>query len=371
MVELFCIVSLGLKEQHMTRSVSNTVRMSLRSMGKQLLYLMGTVTHQAPKTVFMSRSRGKIGVTVQFTSSMIDFTLKRKSFSLTSKTNRDSLSCCLRGWNNQGARFTKQQETPTSSLCTRHWNLQLSKKLFWLGTIQIYLCFSSIMQRTSVTQSTSDLKLNGRVRTEIHAGTSLQSEHFLGVWSLTISCSCMPSLDVIPRLVFTVWARNYQSHWLNLTDSFKIRQGASKDDIITAGETALVSLYNGDPQHGINVLRYAKFCAKAVTSTMPVQPGALPPTSASVKYYSLRVYHQIQEWLGVELSPVDWSWKISGTGKLLSIMTDLQPAPQKILEVVRCGCKSGCDTMRCSCRKHGIACASACSECRGILLYCI
>ena len=64
----------------MTRSVSNTVRMSLRSMGKQLLYLMGTVTHQAPKTVFMSRSRGKIGVTVQFTSSMIDFTLKKKKF---------------------------------------------------------------------------------------------------------------------------------------------------------------------------------------------------------------------------------------------------------------------------------------------------
>jgi len=143
-------------------------------------------------------------------------------------------------------------------------------------------------------------------------------------------------------------------------------QGASKDDIITAGERALVCLYNGDPQHGINVLRYEQFCAKAATSTMPVQPGALPPTSASVKYHSLRVYHQIQEWLGAELSFVDWGWKISGTGKLLPIMTDLQPAPQKILEVVRCGCKSGCDTMRCSCRKHGMTCASACSECRGV-----
>ena len=93
-------------------------------------------------------------------------------------------------------------------------------------------------------------------------------------------------------------------------------QGASKDDIITASERALVCLYNGDPQHGINVLRYEQFCAKAATSAMPVQPGALPPMSASVKYHSLRVYHQIQEWLGAELSFVDWGWKISGTGEI-------------------------------------------------------
>ena len=142
-------------------------------------------------------------------------------------------------------------------------------------------------------------------------------------------------------------------------------QGANKDDIISAGETALVFLYNGNPHHGINVLRYEKLCVKTATSTVPVQPGALPPTSGLVKYHSLRVYHQIQEWLGVEMSSVDWGWKVSA-GNLLPIMTDLQPAPQKFLEVVRCGCKSACNTMRCSCRKHGMTCSTACSECRGV-----
>ena len=96
-------------------------------------------------------------------------------------------------------------------------------------------------------------------------------------------------------------------------------QGANKDDIISAGETALVCPYNGNPHHGINVLRYEKFCVKTATSTVPVQPGALPPTSGSVKYHSLRVYHQIQEWLGVEMSSVDWGWKVSA-GNLLPIM---------------------------------------------------
>ena len=67
----------------------------------------------------MRRSRGKIGVTVQFTSSMALQTKKEEFFS-NEQNNRDSLSCCLRGWNNQGARFTKQEETSMSSLCRRH-----------------------------------------------------------------------------------------------------------------------------------------------------------------------------------------------------------------------------------------------------------
>ena len=52
MVELSCIVSLGLEEPHMTRYLSNTVRMSLDSMAEQLC-LMGTVTTQAPRTVLI------------------------------------------------------------------------------------------------------------------------------------------------------------------------------------------------------------------------------------------------------------------------------------------------------------------------------
>ena len=142
-------------------------------------------------------------------------------------------------------------------------------------------------------------------------------------------------------------------------------QGANKDDIISAGETALVCLYNGNPHHGINVLRYDKLCVKTATSTVPVQPRAFSPTSGSVKYHSLRVFYLIQEWLGVQMSSMDWVWKVSA-GNLLLIMTDLQRAPQKFLEVVRCDCKSACDTMRCSCRKHRMTCFTAFSECRGV-----
>ena len=94
----------------------------------------------------------------------------------------------------------------------------------------------------------------------MHAGISLQYEPFLEVLSLTTLCFCMPFLGVIPRLVFTVWARNYQSQRFDsqFQDQAKIfmSQGANKDGIISAGETVVVFLYNGNPHHGINVLRY-------------------------------------------------------------------------------------------------------------------
>ena len=45
------------------------------------------------------------------------------------------------------------------------------------------------------------------------------------------------------------------------------------------------------------------------------------------------------------MSSVDWCWRV-GAGSLLPIMTDLQPAPHKFMEVVRCACKYVCSTMQ-------------------------
>ncbi len=81
---------------------------------------------------------------------------------------------------------------------------------------------------------------------------------------------------MILPLEFLVWATKYLSQKLTSDSLFEEDQakvfrspGASKADIITAVETAI---YNGNPQLGINVLRYEKFCAKVTTTTGPVQP---------------------------------------------------------------------------------------------------
>ena len=49
-------------------------------------------------------------------------------------------------------------------------------------------------------------------------------------------------------------------------------------------------------------------------------------------------------------------------------MTDNEVGPGCVLQVVRCKCKSLKNqrgTKRCSCRKHGLSCATTCSDCHG------
>ena len=143
-------------------------------------------------------------------------------------------------------------------------------------------------------------------------------------------------------------------------------EGATKRDIIAAGEKSLVCLYNGQSDKSLDSLRYSIFCQKITTGTSFVQPECLPPTSAAAVYHCLRVYHQVQQWIrrGVALLPQDWGWKLVD-GRLLPLRTNLPAAHSSLLEIVRCNCKSDCGSQRCSCRKHGLNCLAPCSNCRG------
>jgi hypothetical protein len=73
-----------------------------------------------------------------------------------------------------------------------------------------------------------------------------------------------------------------------------------------------------------------------------IQLAALPPTSASANEHSFRVYHQVQQWLGVELPPTKWGWELTD-GQLQPLFTRQPPAPEKLLSLISCNCKSGCE----------------------------
>ncbi|KAK7088764.1 hypothetical protein V1264_022644 [Littorina saxatilis] len=146
-----------------------------------------------------------------------------------------------------------------------------------------------------------------------------------------------------------------------------LQDNATLEDILSAGEKALVLLYNGSSREGLDELRYRLFCSKVAVGTTFVQVHTLPPTSAAARFHSMRVYLQVQEWMGlkVAMDPTDYGWKLEH-GILVPVTTDLPAAPADVLKVIRCTCKSGCDTKRCSCRKHGLECTSGCGECRGV-----
>jgi len=71
-------------------------------------------------------------------------------------------------------------------------------------------------------------------------------------------------------------------------------------------------------------------------------------------------------WKGTaDLCPLQFGWE-KFEGKLLPIQMDRHVAPKELLEVIRCHCKMGCETMCCSCGKAGLGCSTAWGECRGV-----
>lgn len=72
----------------------------------------------------------------------------------------------------------------------------------------------------------------------------------------------------------------------------------------------------------------------------------LPPTPIAAYYHGLRVYHQMKIWQDLKDSddmPLDWGWQLQGQS-FIPIMTDKEAGPPDLLHVIRCGCKSTCDT---------------------------
>ena len=61
-------------------------------------------------------------------------------------------------------------------------------------------------------------------------------------------------------------------------------------------------------------------------------------------------------------SPAGNGWTLTNDELEIVWMTR-PPAPQSLLECVECKCKTGCTTMRCSCRKADLKCTDLCSCC--------
>ena len=145
-------------------------------------------------------------------------------------------------------------------------------------------------------------------------------------------------------------------------------QKSDQQLIAETGEKLLVRLYKGNYSDTLDKLRLVKYHEKMSTGSKQIQPKVLPPTTAAAKYHSYRVYYQVQEWacLGTSLTlmPEEWGFQLR-RGQLLPVNTDIPPAPEELLKIVRCGCTTDCSSQRCSCRKVGLSCTAACGHCRG------
>ena len=87
--------------------------------------------------------------------------------------------------------------------------------------------------------------------------------------------------------------------------------GSPKEEIIAAGEQALVCLYNGKPGESLDALRYARFQEKVARSSKYVEAKNLPPTCCSNEIPHPSSF--FSKWSCGEgnpgnLKPTEWGW---------------------------------------------------------------
>lgn len=141
-------------------------------------------------------------------------------------------------------------------------------------------------------------------------------------------------------------------------------ENAIQSEVRAAGETLFLMVYGEKQNRNISLdsFRFEQF--KISLQKQKSRLELLPPTSQAAAQHSLRVFYQIQLWLGNKKNPEEWGWK-KVNGSLQPVTTLLEPAPESILQLISCNCKTDCSS-RCGCRKAGLRCSEICGHCQGM-----
>ena len=140
---------------------------------------------------------------------------------------------------------------------------------------------------------------------------------------------------------------------------------ATKETVIQAGTAIFKYIYHGR-DITLGEIRYNMFSRKAAAGV--IKPETLPPTEGAAAQHSLRAYLQTRDWIflqSMSLNPSDYGWTIGVHG--YEPVPTLDPtAPEELLKITSCNCHGDCSNRRCSCKKNGVTCISACGVCKGI-----
>ena len=124
-------------------------------------------------------------------------------------------------------------------------------------------------------------------------------------------------------------------------------QNKTSREIEQAGEQALGVLYGCITGSTLDFERAARFSKKVVFRSSYIPPERLPPTCDASRFHSMRVYLQVQIWLGHELDPTKWDWDIQKKNSRGDIMKphkmDNSAAPDNLLKIIKCNCAGKCD----------------------------
>ena len=133
-----------------------------------------------------------------------------------------------------------------------------------------------------------------------------------------------------------------------------------EDELFAQLEKYVCHLYNQPTVDEVNLARYNQFkLGQFSEDTMPCTRNVLKQHVKRVAFQA-RIWWLALEPIIANPSITDFGWRVVD-GNVNVVWMTLPPAPEGVLENVSCGCKSGCSTKRCVCKKADLGCTSMCS----------
>jgi hypothetical protein len=120
-----------------------------------------------------------------------------------------------------------------------------------------------------------------------------------------------------------------------------------------------VSLLYNSKATSIENTRWDLYRRGGTAEQLPPTRGAFLP-HVKRAHYCAKIFKTADDPQPAIWNPEDFGWVETG-GKYKPFMTLNGPAPDGILNAVKCSCKKGCGTNRCSCKNNGKVCSELCN----------
>ena len=116
-----------------------------------------------------------------------------------------------------------------------------------------------------------------------------------------------------------------------------------------------------------NTKKYSNVCDLRwhLYSNRQAEAESLPPTRGSLELHIMRanfvtmVWKKANERIASFPSACNFGWETGKSGRLIPIRCKMPPAPEAVINLIKCGCRGS--TRNCSCRKNKLSCTEICN----------
>ena len=147
-------------------------------------------------------------------------------------------------------------------------------------------------------------------------------------------------------------------------DSLGNNDSGLKEEIIDGLTQLVLDLYQPKRPSNINTLGQLRWY---LFSKFQYDSEKLPPTSSALRFAIYRSHLVCNTWrkslfpAPSYLNPEEYDWEYDTNNNFYeAVMTDQLATPKHILELCIYKCKTGCESLRCSCKKNDLVCTEMC-----------